>query len=253
MPRKPAFRLGRSRTGLGLFATAPIKKRAFIVEYKGRKLTTEQADVLEARGNRYLYEINSRWTIDGTTRRNLGRYANHSCRPNAKARTVGHRVFLRAIKNIKPGDEITYNYGRDYFLNVITPRGCKCDKCRAKRAAAQAKTRAKTDQGAEDTGEVAREGKSQDTGRKAPDLSAGFSRVGNAPAVTSSRDLSRCKGTRRQTLATRASVAYRTNEVPFFAKPKMKTRRGFLRAGPRPRRHRSYRYIRGQQLCRERQ
>jgi len=130
-------------TGLGLFATAPIKKRAFIVEYKGRKLTTEQADVLEARGNRYLYEINSRWTIDGTTRRNLGRYANHSCRPNAKARTVGHKVFLRAIKNIKPGDEITYNYGRDYFLNVITPRGCKCDKCRAKRAAAQAKTRAK--------------------------------------------------------------------------------------------------------------
>jgi len=143
MPRKPAFRLGRSRTGLGLFATAPIKRRAFIVEYKGRKLTTEQADVLEARGNRYLYEINSRWTIDGTTRRNLGRYANHSCRPNAKARTVGHRVFLRAIKNIKPGDEITYNYGRDYFLNVITPRGCKCDKCRAKRAAARAETRAK--------------------------------------------------------------------------------------------------------------
>ena len=143
MPRKPAFRLGRSRTGLGLFATAPINKRAFIVEYKGRKLTTAQADVLEARGNRYLYEINSRWTIDGTTRRNLGRYANHSCRPNAKARTVGHQVFLRAIKNIKPGDEITYNYGRDYYLNVITPRGCKCDKCRAKRAAAQAKTRAK--------------------------------------------------------------------------------------------------------------
>ena len=69
MPRKPAFRIGRSRTGLGLFATAPIKKRAFIVEYKGRKLTTEQAEKLEARGNRYLYEINSRWTIDGTTRK----------------------------------------------------------------------------------------------------------------------------------------------------------------------------------------
>ena len=84
MPRKPTFRIGRSRTGLGLFATAPIKKRAFIVEYKGRKLTTEQAEKLEARGNRYLYEINSRWTIDGTTRKNLGRYANHSCRPNAE-------------------------------------------------------------------------------------------------------------------------------------------------------------------------
>ena len=63
MARKRAFRIGRSRTGLGLFATIPIKKGAFIVEYKGRKLTNEQADKLEARGNRYLYEINSRWTI----------------------------------------------------------------------------------------------------------------------------------------------------------------------------------------------
>jgi hypothetical protein len=49
---KIVFRIGRSRTGLGLFATAPIKKGAFIVEYKGRKLTSEQADRLEARGNR---------------------------------------------------------------------------------------------------------------------------------------------------------------------------------------------------------
>src|SRR6516164_9443116 len=70
MARKRAFRIGRSRTGLGLFATAPIKKSAFIVEYKGRKLTTEQANKLETRGNRYLFEINRRWTIDGTSRKN---------------------------------------------------------------------------------------------------------------------------------------------------------------------------------------
>jgi len=118
MTRKRAFRIGRSRTGLGLFATAPIKNGAFIVEYKGRKLTTEQSDKLEARGNRYLYEINSRWTIDGTSRKNLGRYANHSCRPNAETHRIGHKVIIRAIKNIKAGAEITYNYGRDYLTNV---------------------------------------------------------------------------------------------------------------------------------------
>jgi SET domain-containing protein len=143
MSRKRSFRVGRARTGLGLFATEPIKKRAFIVEYKGRKLTTEQADKLEARGNRYLYEINSRWTIDGTSRKNLGRYANHSCRPNAESHSIGHKVILRAIKNIKLGDEITYSYGRDYLVNVITRRGCKCDKCREKRAEARTKARAK--------------------------------------------------------------------------------------------------------------
>jgi len=141
MARKRAFRIGRSRTGLGLFATASIKKGAFIVEYKGRKLTNEQADKLEARGNRYLYEINSRWTIDGTSRKNLGRYANHSCRPNAETHIIGHKVIIRALKNIRPGVEITYNYGRDYLTNVITRRGCKCDRCRKKRADGRVKAR----------------------------------------------------------------------------------------------------------------
>jgi SET domain-containing protein len=143
MSRKRAFRIGRSRTGLGLFATEPIRKGAFIVEYKGRKLTTAVAEKLEARGNRYLYEINSRWTIDGTSRRNLGRYANHSCRPNAESHTIGHKVFIRAIKNIREGDEITYDYGDDYLANVITRRGCKGDTCRRKRAEARARARAK--------------------------------------------------------------------------------------------------------------
>jgi SET domain-containing protein len=137
MPRKRPFRVGRSRTGLGLFATEPIKKRALIAEYKGRRLGNEEAERLEARGNRYLYEINSRWTIDGTSRRNVARYANHSCRPNAESHQIRGKVFIRAIKNIKPGDEITYDYGTDYYRNVITPSGCKCVKCRAKRAEAQ--------------------------------------------------------------------------------------------------------------------
>ena len=77
------------------------------------------------------------------TRRNLGRYANHSCRPNAESHRIGHKVILRAIKTIKPGDEITYSYGRDYFINVITPRGCKGAKCRKKRSEARAKARGK--------------------------------------------------------------------------------------------------------------
>src|SRR4029453_1079656 len=143
MARKRELRIGRSRTGLGLFATAPIKKGAFIVEYKGRKLTTEQAKKLGARGNRYFYKKKSLWKIDGTSRKNLGRYANHSCRPNAETHTIGHKVIIRAIKNIRTGVEITYNYARDYLTNVITRRGCKCDKCRKKRVDARVKARTK--------------------------------------------------------------------------------------------------------------
>jgi SET domain-containing protein len=145
--RRRNFRVGRSRTGLGLFATEVIRKHEPIAEYRGRRIGNPEAEKLEARGNRYLYEINSRWTIDGTSRRNLARYANHSCRPNAESHRIGRKVIIRAIKTIRPGDEITYDYGRDYFINVITPRGCKCDRCRekrreARRAAARRKVRA---------------------------------------------------------------------------------------------------------------
>jgi uncharacterized protein len=138
-----SFRVGRSRTGLGLFATEEIKKGQFIFDYRGRKLTTEQAEKLEARGAKYLYEINSRWTLDGANRRNVGRYANHSCRPNAESDSRGHRVFVRAIKRIRPGEEITYDYGSDYFEAYLKPKGCKCDKCREKRAATRAAARLK--------------------------------------------------------------------------------------------------------------
>src|SRR5262249_36781584 len=110
----------------------------------GRKLTTEQADKLEARGNRYLFEINSRWTIDGTSRKNLGRYANHSCRPNAEVHTIGHKVIIRAIRNIRTGAETTYNYSLDYLTTARRRRGCTCHKCQKKRAYARAKARAKS-------------------------------------------------------------------------------------------------------------
>mgnify|MGYP003577689968 CR=1 FL=1 len=79
---------------------------------------------LENKGARYMYELNSRWAIDGSSRRNLGRYANHSCRPNAESDVIrGKKIIIRAIRNIQPGDEITYDYGRDYFRNVLMEIG----------------------------------------------------------------------------------------------------------------------------------
>jgi SET domain-containing protein len=133
MPKR-SFRVGRSLTGLGLFATQPIRKRSRIAEYKGRLLSTKQAEKLENSGNRYLYEINKRWTIDGSPRSNIARYANHSCNPNAESYDVKRRVFIRALRNIKPGEEIVYDYGIDYLKNVIGRANCKCSRCRRRRA-----------------------------------------------------------------------------------------------------------------------
>jgi SET domain-containing protein len=142
MPARP-FRLGRSRTGLGIFATKPIRKRTRLAEYKGRRLNVDQALKAENRGNRYLYEVNSRWTIDGTGHNNIARYFNHSCNPNADTFIRGGRIFIRSLRNIKPGEEIVYDYGRDYLKNVIGLSNCQCSRCRKRRSKRAAELRDK--------------------------------------------------------------------------------------------------------------
>jgi len=134
------FRVGRSRTGLGIFATAPIKKGTYIVEYTGPLLTNKECD--EIPDNRYLFEVNNRWTVDGSSRKNVARYINHSCRGNADPMIRDRRIRIKAIKNIEAGDEITYDYGKDHFNAYIKPHGCQCDKCRAKRRKERAELRA---------------------------------------------------------------------------------------------------------------
>ncbi len=141
-PNKP-YRIGRSKTGLGLFATKKIKKGSRIVRYFGPMLDSKKKKD-DAVDNKYLFEITSRWTIDGSVRKNIARYANHACKPNAESdvRTKKRRVYIRAIKTIHPGDEINYDYGDDYFKLFLKPIGCKCVACEKKRAKKRAEARA---------------------------------------------------------------------------------------------------------------
>jgi uncharacterized protein len=146
MPAIPAnkpYRVGRSRTGLGLFATKPIKKGAKIVRYFGPLLDSRKKkdDAIE---NKYLFELNGRWTIDGSVRKNIARYINHACKPNAESDVSARKrkVVIRAIKKIEPGEEINYDYGTDYFKAYLKPIGCKCDACEKKRKKKRAEARA---------------------------------------------------------------------------------------------------------------
>jgi hypothetical protein len=138
------YRIGRARTGLGLFATKPIKKGAKIVRYFGPLLDSrnKKHDDIE---NKYLFELNGRWTIDGSVRKNVARYINHACRPNAESDVSARKrkVVIRAIKNIEPGEEINYDYGTDYFKAYLKPIGCKCDSCEKKRKKLRAEEREK--------------------------------------------------------------------------------------------------------------
>ena len=143
IPSNKPYRVGRSPTGLGLFATKPIKKGSKIIRYFGPLLDSKKKkdDAIE---NKYLFELNNRWTIDGSVRKNVARYINHACKPNAESdvKPRKRKVFIRAIKNIEAGDEINYDYGTDYFKAYLKPIGCKCAACEKKRKKQRAEARA---------------------------------------------------------------------------------------------------------------
>jgi uncharacterized protein len=117
----------RSSAGLGLFACSSFKKGETVIEYVGERVPTSVGD---DRNNRYMFNINTKWDIDGSPRYNTARYANHSCRPNAEALNRRSRIYIVAKKNIKEGEEITYHYGKDHFEGFIKKHGCRCVKCK---------------------------------------------------------------------------------------------------------------------------
>ena len=128
--RKDAYSVRKSKAGLGLYAEQPIKKWQKIIEYIGERISAAEAD---RRGGKYLFEVNSRVTIDGTARSNTARYINHSCGANAEPLENRARIFAYAKKNISPGEEITYDYGKEYWNFYIKPHGCRCTECLAGR------------------------------------------------------------------------------------------------------------------------
>ena len=111
----------RSRSGLGLFALEPIPKDACIIEYIGKHLTDEEYD-----GK----------VLDGSPRWNKARYINHSCVPNCETEVHKKQIFVRAIRKIKAGEELAYDYGKEYFDEYIG-ENCTCPKCSPPEAAAE--------------------------------------------------------------------------------------------------------------------
>lgn len=122
MPRKIVARRSAIH-GNGVFAVAPIAKGERIIEYKGRRRTHEEVDAGDTgdvdSGHTFLFTLNDEYVIDANYEGGTARWINHSCSPNCEAvleeddgddRTKD-RVFIEAIRDIKPGEELSYNYG----------------------------------------------------------------------------------------------------------------------------------------------
>ena len=101
----------------GLYAVKDIKDRTKIIEYKGKILTKEQVEQNPKFDNEkaiYLFNINKRYDLDGDFKYNTARLINHSCNPNCEVYGTGFKVWVYAIKDIKKGEELTYDYGFGY-------------------------------------------------------------------------------------------------------------------------------------------
>lgn len=131
VPRKGkyALQVKRSRAGLGLFADEDIPKDAFVIEYFGEVIPTEEADL---RGGKFLFDISKTKVVDGKSRANIARYINHACKPNCETDVRGGRIYVYTRRKIKKGEELSYDYGKEYFDEFIRPHGCQCVSCRAK-------------------------------------------------------------------------------------------------------------------------
>ena len=122
MPAKVATRRSPIH-GNGMFAVAPIRKGERLIEYKGQRRTHEEVDEGDTgdveSGHTFLFTLNDEYVIDANHGGNSARWINHSCTPNCEAvleEADGDdrrkdRVFIESIRAIKPGEELTYDYG----------------------------------------------------------------------------------------------------------------------------------------------
>ena len=118
------YEVRRASAGRGLFARITFKRNEKIIQYLGEEVLFESA-----RNTKYLIEVDETTVIDGSCHTNKARYINHSCKPNAQAYIVDREVFIHAKRRIAPGEEITIDYGEDYWKEHIASKGCRCAPC----------------------------------------------------------------------------------------------------------------------------
>jgi len=117
----------------GLFATQNVKKGTRIIEYKGKIITkkeTEKNSKFDNDKDIYLFNLNSRYDLDGDYSWNIARLINHSCNPNCEVEGKGLKLWITSIKDIKKNEEFSYDYGFGYDIDYKQfPCKCAAENC----------------------------------------------------------------------------------------------------------------------------
>ncbi|MFW5704611.1 MAG: SET domain-containing protein [Nanoarchaeota archaeon] len=138
----PYIKLKNSKIhGKGIYAKKDIKKGTEIIEYLGKKISKEKSDEIyeeqferhknnpEKDGSVYTFTLDDKHDLDGNVWWNLAKYINHSCNPNCESEDGDGKIIIRAIKNIKKGEELSFNYGYDVENYKDHPCLCGSKNC----------------------------------------------------------------------------------------------------------------------------
>ena len=117
--------------GYGVYACEPFNKNTRIVDYQGELISDSKSDWRErryqAKGMIWSFTVSRRKVRDGNVGGNIARFINHSCKPNCYSEVVKHTIWIRAGRNIKKGEELTYDYntGGEAGIQCMCRPGCK--------------------------------------------------------------------------------------------------------------------------------
>lgn len=120
--------------GKGIFSTRPIRKGVKIIEYLGERIDKEESNrrglelfekSLKTGGaSVYIFDVNDEWDLDGDKPYNHARLINHSCEPNCEMVNEDDRLFLYALKDIRKGEELSFDYA--YDMEHYKEHPCRC-------------------------------------------------------------------------------------------------------------------------------
>ena len=109
---------------MGGFARRKIKKGEALIEYVGEKISKTQAAERIAADNPFIFCLDDEFDVDGDVTWNPARFLNHSCEPNAEAEIFDDQIWIMALREVRPGEEITFNYS--YDLENYEEHPCRC-------------------------------------------------------------------------------------------------------------------------------
>jgi SET domain-containing protein len=110
--------------GTGCFALKKIEKGTPVVEYVGEKISKAESLKRCENQNHYIFTLDDEFDLDGDVDWNPAKFINHSCDPNCEAEFFGEMIWIMAIRDIEPGEEITFNYS--YDLEDYKEHPCRC-------------------------------------------------------------------------------------------------------------------------------